>query len=141
MKTKPADWHKYDPEMTIPRLIVQECLHEPDGRFPITVTCNWLGGDILLEIVRAEDQVLAIYYLSEKTAELWASNLGFTFIDGGWQVIESTRGERPYVVGMVFPRDTPELLGEAVELSLDWLQPDVVVTGTFAIPEYVCPNS
>lgn len=141
MDTKPANWHKYDPEMTIPRLIVQECLHEPDGRFPITVTCDWLGGDILLEIVRSEHQVLAIYYLSEKTAELWASSLGFKFIEEGWQVIESTRGERPYVVGMAVPRDKPELLGEAVETSFDWLQPDVVATGQFAIPDYVCPES
>lgn len=136
---KPANWHEYDPEMTISKLVVQECLHETDGRFPITVTCDWLGGDILLEIVRSVDQVLAIYYLSERTAELWAANLGFKFADSDWKVIESTRGEQPYVVGKVFPRENPELLGEAVEQSFDLLQPDLVVTGNYAIPEYVCP--
>lgn len=138
---KPANWHQFDPEMTISRLVVQECLHEPEGRFPMTVTCGWLGGDILLEIVRSEEQVLAIYYLSEKTAELWASNLGFKFIDNGWKVIESTRAERPYVVGRVIPRENPEILGEAVELSFDWLQPDVVKTGNYAIADYVCPTN
>lgn len=84
---------------------------------------------------------MAIYYMSEKTAELWSDNLGFTFIDHNWQVIESTRGERPYIAGIVFPRETPELLGEAVEVSFDWLMPSVVKTGNFAIEGYLCPTT
>jgi hypothetical protein len=142
MTEKPADWHKYDPEMTISKLVVQECLHDDFTiPFPMTLTCEWLGGDILLEIVRTEEQVMAIYYMSEKTAELWSDNLGFTFIDHNWQVIESTRGERPYIAGIVFPRETPELLGEAVTISFDWLMPNVVKTGNFAIEGYLCPTT
>lgn len=136
---KPDNWHTYDKLMTISKLVVQEALHVPDGRFPITVTCNWLGGDILLEIVRSDENILAIYYLSEKTAELWASNLGFRFIENNWKVIESTRGERPYVVGRVVPRDHPEMLGDAVQESFDWLQPDEVRTGNYAVEGYQCP--
>lgn len=139
MSTKPADWHKHDPEMTISKLVVQECWHESDGSFPITVTCDWLGGDILLEIVRHQEEIFAIYYMSEKTAELWSANVGFKFIENGWQVVESSRGQHPYVTGIAFQKREREAFGKAVELSIDWLEPDVVMTGNYAIPTYLCP--
>lgn len=138
---KPADWHIYDPEMTIEKLVIQECLHEVDGRFPITLTCDKLGGDILLEIVRKEDQLLAIYYFSEKSAHLWAEKCGFTFVEQGWQVIESSKGVHPYVAGKVVSRTSPQQLGIAVELSFDCLMPDEVKTGIFADENYICPVS
>lgn len=138
---KSASWHMFNPDLSISELVEQECLHEPDGRFPITLTCNWLGGNILLEIVRSDDKILAIYYFSEVTAEKWAKFLGFRFVDQNWQVIESLKGVHPYVVGKVVPRNQPKLLGESVERSFNLLQPDLVVTGDIAIPGYVCPTT
>ena len=133
---KTTNWLLKDETMSISRLVIEQCELDEDGRFPITVTCNWLGGDILLEIVRTQEQVLAIYYMSEKTAELWSANLGFKFIENNWQVIESTRAERPFVAGIVFSRESSQLLGDAVDESFNWLQPDIVKTGNHAIAEY-----
>lgn len=140
MKTKPADWHNYDPKMTISRLLVQECLHEPDGSFPITVSCDLLGGEILLEIVRRNEHLFAIYYFSSKTAELWASTLGFRFIENGWLLVEGTEGKTPTAVGKAVPRNSPEILSEAVCKSLEWLNPETVKTGIYSDANYRCPK-
>lgn len=135
-----TNWHRKDEAMPISQLVIEECEQDEDGRLSITVTCSWLGGDILLEIVRTQEEVLAIYSLSEKTAELWSANLGFKFVENNWQVIESTRTERPYVAGIVFSRESPQLLGDAVEESFNWLQPDNVKTGKYAITEFLYPK-
>ena len=137
---KPANWHQYDSEMTISKLVVQEALHESDGAFPIELQCNWLGGTILLEIMRNGDVVMAVYYLSEISAALWSANLGFQFIDSGWKVIEGISGKWPFTIGFFAQKAQPEELGEAVEASFDLLMPEVVKTGNYAIPDYSCPN-
>ena len=140
MITKPANWHMNRDDMTIGELVVQECLHSIDGAYPMTLACEWLGGDILLEIVRAGEQVLAIYYMSEKTADLWSEKLGFTFVENGWSVIESSKSQNPYIVGKVVPREFPEDLASAVEESFNWLNPEIVKTGNFSLEGYLCPQ-
>ena len=126
--------------MTFNELICQEALHEVDGRFPITLSCESLGGDVLLEIVRREGQLLAVYYFSEVGAELWRRQFGFEFIELGWQVIEGIRNF-PYVVGKVGERSNPQAFADAVELTFDLLMPEIVKTGTFAEEGYSCPAS
>jgi hypothetical protein len=135
---KTADWHMFDPQMTLTKLLIQELLHEPDGRFPMTLTCDSLGGqDMLLELVRSEDKILAIYYLSDIGARIWAEKFGFIFVDMGWKVIE--RNRLPYIVGFSSPRRDPGRLAAAVESTFDLLTPEVVKTGDLADTTYSCP--
>jgi hypothetical protein len=137
---KTSTWHKYDPQMTLTKLLVQELLHEPDGLFPITLTCDSLGGqDLLLELVRAEEKTLAIYYLSDIGARIWAEKFGFMFVDMGWKVIE--RNRLPYIVGYASPRSDPGRLAAAVESTFDLLTPEVVKTGDLADATYFCPTT
>jgi hypothetical protein len=135
---KPENWHQHDPQMTLKKLIVQESFHI-DGRFPMTLSCASIGGDVLLELVRKDEQLLAIFYFSEVGAEQWMQKFGFEFIERGWKVIEGKRGF-PYVVGKVGLREDPWTFADEVELAISFLMPEEVRTGCEAIPTYECPH-
>lgn len=137
---KPANWHQHRSDMTLNELLCQEALHEIDGRFPLTLSCESIGGDVLLEIIRKEDQLFAVFYFSEVGAEAWIRKFGFAFIDRNWQVIEGQRNF-PYVVGKVGVRADPQSFADSIEEALEYLMPEEVRTGNFAEEGYLCPEA
>jgi hypothetical protein len=135
---KPENWHQHDPQMTLKKLIVQESFHI-DGRFPMTLSCASIGGDVLLELVRKDEQLLAILYFSEVGAEQWMQKFGFEFIERDWKVVEGKR-DFPYVVGKVGFREDPWTFADDVEVAIGLLQPEILKTGDLADATYECPK-
>lgn len=140
---KPAGWHQYTPTTSFRELCYWELLHE-EGSFPISIFCESLGGgEVPLELLRTDENLLAIYYLSENAAEYWEVMFRSKFEEAGWNVIEKARDGIfiPKAVGKVIPREFPLLLVDAIEDSIAWMSPETIRTGNMADPSYSCPSN
>ena len=142
MTQKPANWHKYTPTTSFREVCLFELLHEPDGSFPISIYSDALGGgETPLELLRTEKDLLAIYYFSQSAAKNWESKFREIFEDKGWKEIDGKANglEIPKAVGKVVPRELPQLLVDAIEETVEILDPHTVVTGNIASASYSCP--
>lgn len=94
-----------------------------------------------MELLRTDENLLAIYYLSENAAEYWEVMFRSKFEEAGWNVIEKARDGIfiPKAVGKVIPREFPLLLVDAIEDSIAWMSPETIRTGNMADPNYSCP--
>lgn len=140
---KPTNWHQYTPTTSFRELCLFELLHEPEGSFPISIFSDALGGgETPLELLRTESDLLAVYYFSQTAAKNWESKFREIFEDKGWKEIDgkTSRFEIPKVVGKVVPRELPQLLVDAIEESIEILNPDTIKTGNQADETYSCPN-
>lgn len=143
MTFEPANWHQYTPTTSFRDVCLFELLHEPEGSFPMSIYSDALGGgETPLELLRTENDLLAIYYFSQTAAKNWESKFRELFEDKGWKEIDGkTSGlEIPKVVGKVVPRELPQLLIDAIEESLEILDPHTIKTGNQADTTYSCPN-
>ena len=143
MTQKPANWHQFTPTTSFREVCLFELLHEPEGSFPISIYSDALGGgETPLELLRTENDLLAIYYFSESAAKNWESRFREIFEDKGWKEIDGkTSGlEIPKVVGKVVPKELPLLLVDAIEETIELLNPHTIRTGNQAVETYSCPN-
>ena len=143
MTMKPTNWHQYTPTTSFRELCLFELLHEPEGSFPISIFSDALGGgETPLELLRTESDLLAVYYFSQTAAKNWESKFREIFEDKGWKEIDgkTSRFEIPKVVGKVVPRELPQILVDAIEESIEILNPDTIKTGNQADETYSCPN-
>ena len=140
---KPKGWHEYTPTTSFREVCYWELLHE-NCRFPMSIFSDSLGGgEVPLELVRNDEDLLAIYYLSETAARKWEENFRNQFEEAGWKVIDRLRDgiAIPKAVGRVVPKEFPLLLVDAVEESIGWLNAETIKTGNMADPSYSCPDN
>jgi hypothetical protein len=143
MTQKPTNWHLYTPTTSFRELCLFELLHEPEGSFPISIFSDALGGgETPLELMRTETDLVAVYYFSMTAAKNWESKFREIFEDKGWKEIDGKGNglEIPKVVGKVVPRELPQLLVDAIEDSIELLNPHTIRTGNQADESYSCPN-
>jgi hypothetical protein len=135
----PANWHDFDDAMTIVKLVVQEARHTTDGAFPLIMCAPSMGEDVLIEVIRDSPFLSLVIYFRERSAKTWKTRFGFEFLERGWRDLDESNGYHT-TIRFLGLKNHADVVGEALQVVFDLIQPETVMTGVCADPTYTCPH-